>query len=460
MGELIRLKVSVAGRPLPRVTWLHNGEPLPFGGRYEVTNTERASALRVSEARRADRGEYQVRATSRLGEDAAAFLVTVTDRPMPPGRAKVVATQGRAVSLEWTEPNDDGGCKIGNYIVEYYRIGWNVWLKAATCRQLSTTLEDLIEGSEYKFRVKAENPYGVSDPSDESEIVFIPDPRRGLMEPPARKKGSDGPLSNKAATLPLADGDKRKVAAKSPDRRLVRSKEWEAVDRPLPVISFERVEVGAGDDRPPPVPPKTLRRAALPQPQPQPQPPARQRAGPRGSGDARLLHPTSPLLPREEDDSIMHGSSELMLVLLPQSSLDGDGGRDEEDEEGGKGPSRTMPDFGQDSLQESVAPPLSLSAPELGSGDALLGSPLRNAVSSTELLHERAMARFYQAVAAEEAQKALERRRSIEAPARAAHRPRGASLADEEEIRRVLRPRLNVPPEERERSQQPPAEEQ
>lgn len=54
-----------------------------------------------------------------------------------------------------------------------------MWLKAATCRQLTTTLGDLIEGSEYKFRVKAENPYGVSDPSEESDVVFIPDPKRG-----------------------------------------------------------------------------------------------------------------------------------------------------------------------------------------------------------------------------------------------------------------------------------------
>jgi hypothetical protein len=35
---------------------------------------------------------------------------------------------------------------------------------------------------------------------------------------------------------------------------------------------------------------------------------------------------------------------------------------------------------------------------------------LRNAVSSTELLHEQAMARFYRAVAAEEAEKARQRR--------------------------------------------------
>ena len=53
-----------------------------------------------------------------------------------------------------------------------------------------------------------------------------------------------------------------------------------------------------------------------------------------------------------------------------------------------------------------VPPPLSLSSPELGCGEPWVISPLRNAVSSTELLHEQAMARFYLAVAAEEAEMA------------------------------------------------------
>lgn len=59
-----------------------------------------------------------------------------------------------------------------------FQIGWEVWLKATTSRRTSATLTELIEGSEYKFRVKAENPYGVSDPSEESDVVFIPDPKR------------------------------------------------------------------------------------------------------------------------------------------------------------------------------------------------------------------------------------------------------------------------------------------
>ena len=45
---------------------------------------------------------------------------------MPPGRPDVTAAAGRSVTLCWTEPDDDGGCKIGNYIVEYYRVRWGL----------------------------------------------------------------------------------------------------------------------------------------------------------------------------------------------------------------------------------------------------------------------------------------------------------------------------------------------
>lgn len=186
--EVVRLKVGVAGQPSPSITWLHEGEVIVPGGRFEVTNTEKNSLLKIDNVQRSDRGEYMVRAWNKLGEDITSFLVTVTARPNAPGAPRLNMSFGRSATLSWTAPLDDGGCKIGNYIVEYFRIGWNVWLKAATTRALSTTLHDLIEGSEYKFRVKAENPYGLSEPSQESELLFIPDPKRGITKPKSATK--------------------------------------------------------------------------------------------------------------------------------------------------------------------------------------------------------------------------------------------------------------------------------
>lgn len=181
--EVVRLKVGIAGRPSPMVVWCHNGEIIKSGGRYEVVTTDKNSSLKIASAKRSDRGEYNLRAINKLGEDTVSFLVTVTDKPSPPGKVAISMSIGKSVSLQWCEPEDDGGCPIGNYVVEYYRIGWNVWLKAVTTRQLTATLNDLIEGSEYKFRVKAESPYGMSEPSEESDVLFIPDPRRGITQP-------------------------------------------------------------------------------------------------------------------------------------------------------------------------------------------------------------------------------------------------------------------------------------
>lgn len=189
-GETIKLKCGIAGRPQPSISWSHNNEIITNGGRYEITTNVKNSFLKIVKATRKDRGEFNVRAINKLGEFNASFLVTVTAKPSPPQNVRISMSLGKTVTLVWNAPEDDGGCKIGNYVVEYFRIGWDVWLKASSTRQLTATLTDLIEGSEYKFRVKAESPYGLSEPSDESRILFIPDPKRGIMTPSSERSRS------------------------------------------------------------------------------------------------------------------------------------------------------------------------------------------------------------------------------------------------------------------------------
>lgn len=190
-GEMIKLKVGIAGRPTPSITWTHNGEIVKNDGRFEITTNDKNSFLKIVKAARSDRGEYNVRALNKLGEFNTSFLVTVTAKPSPPLNVRITMSLGKSVTLMWSPPEDDGGCKVGNYIVEYFRTGWDVWLKASSTRQLTTTLNDLIEGSEYKFRVKAESPYGLSEPSEESKVLFVPDHKRGIttLSPQSKRHG-------------------------------------------------------------------------------------------------------------------------------------------------------------------------------------------------------------------------------------------------------------------------------
>lgn len=108
MDEMIRLKISVAGKPAPDVFWSHNGESIVNDPRYEITNADKTSALKVQHAKRIDRGEYQIRAVNTLGEHTGSFLVTVTDRPTPPTNVQVMSL-GKSITITWVAPEDDGG---------------------------------------------------------------------------------------------------------------------------------------------------------------------------------------------------------------------------------------------------------------------------------------------------------------------------------------------------------------
>lgn len=413
--EVIRLKVGLAGQPTPIVEWSHNGELLTNGGRYEIETSDKNSSLRISNAQRSDRGEYNLRAINKLGEDYASFLVTVTAKPEPPGKITVSMSLGKSVTLSWVEPEDDGGCKIGNYIVEYYRLGWDVWLKASTCRQLTTTLSGLIEGSQYRFRVKAENPYGLSEPSPNSDTVFIPDPKRGInsaTQIPDHKE-------DKECQTPQILPRKRREESRSPTREAEQIKKAKAFtpETYSRDVIVREMSYGARDEdffkpkehQPPPkVPSVIVTKSATPEPIKQPvQRPAPPFTSPLKAMEKFSKDPSpltfhasdNSLAPRDDprsgattptsDKPTLHNSSEFMLVLYNEREA--------------KNNTRNSTfDFELEDLA-APPPPLSLSAPELNV-EPPPAPTMRPAVSSTELLYERAMARFYQAVAMEESE--------------------------------------------------------
>ncbi|XP_041986274.1 muscle M-line assembly protein unc-89-like [Aricia agestis] len=325
INETVFLKTSIVGKPTPTIEWRHDGQPITVNERVQVTNTSKFSMLKIHSARRSDRGEYQILAKNNIGEDTASFLVTITAPPDPPRNVSVTRQVDKSVTLDWETPEDDGGCRIGNYIVEYYRSGWNVWLKATTSRKTNVTLFDLIEGSEYRFRVKAESPYGMSAPSAESAPIKIPGRSVNMEFLEVESRIINDVLTREdGEELPVSPVPRRKRASASS----------------TPALESAPVS---------PVP----------------------RKQPRSS-------------PSRESEN-----NEFMLVLYPENNKAAE-----------KAEKRKS--FQLDLEDALSPPPISLSAPELSSRQVGSFRPLRHAVSSTELLHERAMARFYKVAAMRE----------------------------------------------------------
>lgn len=81
------------------------------------------------------------------------------------------------ITLTWKPPMYDGGAKIMGYVLEKQLKGEEAW---GRCNDflvpvLSYTVRGLTEGKSYAFRVRAENPAGVSEPSRASLHVKISD---------------------------------------------------------------------------------------------------------------------------------------------------------------------------------------------------------------------------------------------------------------------------------------------
>ncbi|VDK50737.1 unnamed protein product [Anisakis simplex] len=142
------------------------------------------------------------------------MLVEVTDRPDPPGRPIVQDQNVDSVRLLWATSMQDGGSAVRNYTVEMRKESQDEWTKAEVTKQAFTTLFNLQPGQTYRFRVRADNMLGISEPSEESESVFIPDVTRTVAEPSAKdRRASETPES--------LDYDRMVTDIKSTDYRTI-----------------------------------------------------------------------------------------------------------------------------------------------------------------------------------------------------------------------------------------------
>ena len=172
--------------------------------RIQLSNDETACKFFKKSAQRGDTGLYEVKMKNSEGEDSLPVKIIVLDRPGAcEGPLEAVETTKNSVTLQWKPPKDDGGAELTGsvliflskiilnigknnyydntflkgYVIEKCLEGTDKWEKCpGIFIQPKATLKHLDEGKSFKFRVRAENPYGEGEPLETKTHIVVKPP--------------------------------------------------------------------------------------------------------------------------------------------------------------------------------------------------------------------------------------------------------------------------------------------
>lgn len=102
------------------------------------------------------------------------------DPPSAPEAPLVDEIFATTCRLQWSPPSTDGGSPLTTYVLERRLQGATRWSKVTKQtigpETIQMVVEELIEGSEYEFRVIACNKVGPSEPSAPSRMILAKNP--------------------------------------------------------------------------------------------------------------------------------------------------------------------------------------------------------------------------------------------------------------------------------------------
>ncbi|KAK3103159.1 hypothetical protein FSP39_016894 [Pinctada imbricata] len=173
-GQNFQISIPYTGFPKPTATWINGDEEIKDSPRVALKVLDDQIVLANSKAERGDSGKYKVTLKNDSGQESGTLNVNVLDKPAAP-EGPLTATDiiGEELTLNWKAPKDDGGEKINNYIVEKRKAGSKQWQKVSSfINSPSCNVRNLEPGTEYEFRVMAENMQGVSEPLETSTPIL------------------------------------------------------------------------------------------------------------------------------------------------------------------------------------------------------------------------------------------------------------------------------------------------
>lgn len=163
-GEDLKVEIPVVGHPAPKIEWKRDGQAVKETSRLQVSTTASLTVLHIRHAAREHCGNYSVTASNSAGKHTGEVTVVVLEKPDPPtGPVKIDEISSDYVTISWEPPEYMGGCQLDNYVVEKRETTNTEWQTvSATTVRTTIKVTKLKTGSEYQFRVFAENRYGKS----------------------------------------------------------------------------------------------------------------------------------------------------------------------------------------------------------------------------------------------------------------------------------------------------------
>lgn len=206
-GQIVKYDIKYGGEPEPEVQWfLDKKEIKPdMEERVTIDKYEKNTIITVRRCTRSDSGKYRLVLTNSSGTCEGIAEVIVLDKPTPPKIINVEEIRADHVTVNWQKPEDIGGTDLTGYILEKMDMDTGRWIPAGEvgAGDNKFTFKNLTPKKKYKFRVRAKNKEGESEPL-ETDFILAKNP---YDEPGAPGQPEIFDYDNKSASLKWAKPD-------------------------------------------------------------------------------------------------------------------------------------------------------------------------------------------------------------------------------------------------------------
>ncbi|XP_062840934.1 myosin light chain kinase, smooth muscle [Trichomycterus rosablanca] len=178
VGETARLSCVFKGSPPIVSCWTRNKREVVEDGRHSVESDSESSSLVISETQPEDAGRYTLVVRDRKSSAQYTLALSIIERPQPPALCPTaVVLSSQSLILSWSGPCYDGGSVVTGYVVEFQPVcpaESGDWGELAGSESTSLTVSSGLQtDGQYRFRVRAVNAVGLSDPSPETSVISM-----------------------------------------------------------------------------------------------------------------------------------------------------------------------------------------------------------------------------------------------------------------------------------------------